>query len=132
MVGLPTPCGEEPSWNLEIFREGDGVACPWINGSQEKRGCSTLLTSEDVEPILPVRLLIDHGFNLTWTSSGIDIHHPRRGALRCWKRQGCPVMHRDEAVALMKELEELEVSSSVDDDVVQWWSERYPSVPWRC
>ena len=41
-------------------------------------------------------------------------------------------MHRDEAVALMKELEELEVSSSVDDDVVQWWSERYPSVPWRC
>ena len=38
-------------------------------------------------------------------------------------------MHRDEALALMKELEELEVNSSVDDDVVQWWSERYPSVP---
>ena len=34
---------------------------------KKKRGCSTLLTSEDVEPILPVRLLIDHGFNLTWT-----------------------------------------------------------------
>ena len=38
-------------------------------------------------------------------------------------------MHRDEALVLMKELEELEVNSSVDDDVVQWWSERYPSVP---
>ena len=96
---------------------------------RKKKGCSTPLTSDDIKRTLPVRLLIDHGFNLTWTSSGINIHHPRRGALRCWKRQGCPVMHREEALALMKELEELEVNSAVDDDVIAWWSERYPNVP---
>ena len=96
---------------------------------RKKKSCSTLLTSDDIEPILPVRLLIDHGFNLTWTSSGINIHHPRRGALRCWKRQGCPVMHREEALALMKDLEQLEVKSAVDDEAIAWWSERYPKVP---
>ena len=37
-------------------------------------------------------------------------------------------MHREEALALMKELEELEVNSAVDD-VIAWWSARYPNVP---
>ena len=30
---------------------------------RKKKGCSTLLTNDDIERTLPVRLLIDHGFS---------------------------------------------------------------------
>ncbi|CAL1138091.1 unnamed protein product [Cladocopium goreaui] len=123
---------EERRGTKSELENSEPVTVELAHGStvlRKKKSCSTLLTSDDIEPILPVRLLIDHGFNLTWTSSGINIHHPRRGALRCWKRQGCPVMHREEALALMKDLEQLEVKSAVDDEAIAWWSERYPKVP---
>eukprot|EP00435_Cladocopium_sp_Y103_P000255 s3738_g1.t1 len=38
-------------------------------------------------------------------------------------------VRRDEALALLKELEDLEVNSNVDDDVMVWWQQRYPNVP---
>eukprot|EP00435_Cladocopium_sp_Y103_P074668 s444_g50.t1 len=110
--------------------EAEAVTVELAHGTtvlHKMKGCGTLLTKEDIEPIVPVRLLIDHGFKLSWKS--IDLHHPTRGPLRCWKRQGCPVMRRDEALALLKELEDLEVNSNVDDDVILWWQQRYPSAP---
>eukprot|EP00435_Cladocopium_sp_Y103_P055960 s898_g18.t1 len=51
-----------------------------------KAGCRTLLSKEDVEPIIPVRQLIDAGYQLKWSSSEVSIWHPSKGAIRCWRR----------------------------------------------
>ena len=34
-------------------------------------GCSTLFADEEVEPIIPVRLLIDHGYQIKWDRAGL-------------------------------------------------------------
>ena len=55
-----------------------------------KAGRSTLLAKEDVEPIIPVRQLIEAGYQLKWGSSEISI--------KCWRRQCCQVMDRDDGL----------------------------------
>ena len=65
-----------------------------------KAGCSTLLAKEEVEPIIPVRQLIETGYQLKWSSSEVSIWHPTKGSIKCWRRQGCPVMDRDDGLAL--------------------------------
>ena len=57
---------------------------------KKKRHCSTLLTEEDVEPILPIRLLIDHGFTINWTATEIQIIHPKRGSPTLLEKTGMP------------------------------------------
>ena len=44
-----------------------------------KAGCSKLLFKEDVEPIIPVRQLIEAGYQLKWNSSEVSIWHPKKG-----------------------------------------------------
>ena len=92
-------------------------------------GCSTLFAEEEVEPIIPVRLLIDHGYQVKWDKSGCAIVHPLHGAIKSWRRSGCPVMEREAGLRLLHELEEKEMYSAADDEVMTWWKERYPEVP---
>ena len=73
-----------------------------------KRGCSTLLSREKIETIVPIRLLIDLAYKITWNSGGCTIRHPTKGALRCWRRQGCPIMDEEEALSLLYEVEKEE------------------------
>ena len=53
-----------------------------------------LLTKEPVEPIVPLRTLVEAGFVIDWTAKGCRIEHHRLGRLDCWLRSGCPVMER--------------------------------------
>ena len=92
-------------------------------------GCSTLFAEEEVEPIIPVRLLIDHGYQVKWDKTGCVIVHPQHGAIKSWRRAACPVMDRDAGLRLLHELEEKEKNATVDDGVQAWWKERYPEVP---
>ena len=67
----------------------------------------TLLSLEPVEPIIPLTMLVDEGFTITWSRNGCEIEHPRYAKLACTCQQGCPVMVRGEAL----NLEALEHSS---------------------
>eukprot|EP00438_Fugacium_kawagutii_P034049 Skav232724 [mRNA] locus=scaffold1843:794:1699:- [translate_table: standard] len=95
----------------------------------KREGSQTLLAREDVEPIIPLRLLIENGYKMTWTTDGVQIKHPQHGAIRCWRRQGCPVMDRQDGLALLHSLEELNVAPAVSPEVRAWWKKHYPNVP---
>ena len=66
---------------------------------------NTLLALDSVEPIIPLRLLADHGFKIEWQRDRCDISHPKHGRLECVRRQGCPVMERQAALNLLDSLE---------------------------
>ena len=98
----------------------------------------TLLSSAPVEPIVPLRGLVSLGYRIKWDSKGCLIHHEVLGPLKCWLRNGCPVVHEDHALVLIQELETLErkrrlgpklAGESVSQGVVDWWNEMFPSVP---
>ena len=115
---------------LEI-QEAEPVQVELAHGSTtlyRKRGCSTLLSREKIETIVPVRLLIDLGYKITWNSGGCTIRHPTKGALRCWRRQGCPIMDEEEALSLLSEVEK-EKQKGIADEIRHYWSLRFPNVP---
>ena len=68
-------------------------------------GTSALLTLDPVEPIIPLRMLVDAGFVVKWNAKGCIIDHPGHGRLHCWLRHGCPVMKRSAAMKLMDYLD---------------------------
>ena len=55
-----------------------------------KEGCSTLLSLDPVEPIIPLTLLVHHGFQIQWSKDGCVIKHPRQGPISCWLRGVAP------------------------------------------
>lgn len=63
-----------------------------------KENCSTLLSLDEVEPIIPLNLLVQHGFQVQWAKDGCVIKHPRQGPISCWLRGGCPVMDRNPCI----------------------------------
>ena len=71
----------------------------------KKCGSNTLLSREPVEPIIPLRLLVDQGYVIDGSSNSCRIKHPERGEVQCWRRQGCPVLSEEEGLKLLKELE---------------------------
>jgi hypothetical protein len=94
-------------------------------------GCSTLLSKEPIEVILPMRLLVENGYQVKWSSNECVIAHPVKGNLQCWRRQGCPVMREDEALLLLEELEKVETENGlgVGKDVEEWWRKYFPQIP---
>ena len=105
-------------WPLTLYK------CPWHN---------TLLALESVEPIIPLRLLVDRGFKIDWGRQRCDIFHPQHGRLDCVMRQRCPVMDRAAALQLLDSLERNGVGDryAPTPQEVDWWKERYPLVPRR-
>ena len=61
----------------------------------------TLLSMDMVEPIVPLRGLISLGYKIRWDSQGCTILHPQKGKIRCWLRNGCPVVTESSALSLM-------------------------------
>ena len=94
---------------------------------------NTLLALDNVEPIIPLRLLVDHGFKIDWQKDRCDISHPKHGNLQCVRRQGCPVMDRSEALSLLESLENGGVGDYCEPPAqeIEWWKEKYPQVPER-
>ncbi|CAL1162674.1 unnamed protein product [Cladocopium goreaui] len=94
---------------------------------------NTLLALNNVEPIIPLRLLVDHGFKIDWQKDRCDISHPKHGNLQCVRRQGCPVMDRSEALSLLESLENGGVGDYCEPPAqeIEWWKEKYPQVPER-
>ena len=91
---------------------------------------NTLLSLEDVEPIVPLHLLVPHGYRVDWRREGCVIHHPRLGPIRCSLRSGCPVMDRQEALDMLEEFEkENEKGVDVESCDRQWWSKHFPELP---
>lgn len=63
-----------------------------------------LLSTEDVEPIVPLRGLVSLGFKIRWDERGCPVFHPQRGRIRCWLRNGCPVVTEAHALGLISDV----------------------------
>ena len=99
----------------------------------------TILVEGGIEPIVPVRGLIDLGYKLQWSRSGCVVVHPKRGKISSWLRDGCPVVAEADALALIadieeaerKKVEDLNDEENLDEDIMGWWKRRFPQVPSR-
>ena len=68
----------------------------------------TLITLQQVQPIVPVSLVAALGYSVNWDKNGCDISHPRLGALPVSLSQGCPVVPEDVGLDLMNKVEKLQ------------------------
>ena len=147
--GIQEECDEDGQWQGKVALVDGGATHALRQGSKHelknatpvqvdlahgattlyrKANCSTLLTPDPIEPIVPMRVLINRGYSVSWTSRGCVITHPARGPLKTWRRQGCPVMREDDALALLAELEQWEEKGE-NPEVLHYWKLRYPQVP---
>ena len=92
----------------------------------------TLLSKTPIEPIVPLHRFVHMGYKIEWSASGCKIFHPSLGVIQCYLRNGCPVMDRDGALEILKEMERLD-SGGVDlqADELRWWKGHFPLVPDR-
>ena len=116
------------------LREAQPVAVELAHGRTtlyRKNGSSTLLSKEPIEVISPMRLLVENGYQVKWSANECVIAHPVKGNLKCWRRQGCPVMREDEALLLLEELEKIEIENGLEvgKDVEEWWRKYFPQIP---
>ena len=99
----------------------------------------TLLSADAVEPIVPVRGLIELGYKMVWSRSGCAVEHPRKGKIVSRLREGCPVVLEEDALLLIREIEEVERKKhddvyreeNLEEELLTWWSQRFPEVPAR-
>ena len=90
----------------------------------------TLLSLEEIEPIIPVHMLINQGYKLDWQKHHCVFRHSAKADIHCTLRGGCPVMDRDEALELLETFEtEQRIGSPMDEKELQWWVQRFPEVP---
>ena len=88
----------------------------------KKPGSMTLLSKDEVEPIIPLRMLVENGYMLKWSAAGCEISHPDHGRIRCWRRSGCPVMNREEALKLLYQLENVEKANEIPEVPAAVWA----------
>ena len=98
----------------------------------------TLLTTSEVEPIVPLRGVVDLGYKIKWDRNGCVVMHPVHGKLVCWLRNGCPVVREEHALQLIRDMEDMErtrksqpklAGHTVSDEVKVWWKQNFPEVP---
>ena len=91
-------------------------------------GTSALLTLDPVEPIIPLRMLVNAGFVVKWNAKGCHIDQPGHGRIHCWLRHGCPFMKRSAAMKLMDFLDAPDGHAAVTTDR-EWWLQQFPHLP---
>ena len=100
----------------------------------------TLLPEGPVEPIVPLRGLVELGYTITWSRAGCVVKHPRLGNIECWLRSGCPVVRKDHALALITEIEHMEMEKRINhrltleeptEKTKKWWGSGFPETPDR-
>ena len=71
-----------------------------------------MVASPEVEPIVPLgRLVRRLGCKMGWDEEGmVLLHHPNRGRLRVYEKEGCPHVESAIALELIEELDQQEVS----------------------
>ena len=90
----------------------------------------TLLSLHEVEPILPLHLLVSKGYRVVWKTDGCRISHPSYGQVNCSMRQGCPVMPRAEALEMLHRFEmEEKLGMYLKEKERTWWKQHFPEVP---
>ena len=71
--------------------------------------------AEGVQPIVPLKpLIMDLGCSLTWSRSHLKLVHPRHGQLKVELRGRCPEVAVNDALALIRELEEVQLKQLED------------------
>ena len=68
----------------------------------------TLLSEDDVQPLIPVSKLIDLGCTMSWGKDRCRIDHIQHGAIPILMEQGCPTVDLEWGRRLMQEVEEME------------------------
>ena len=69
-----------------------------------------LIGDKDTEPIIPMGLLTKClACDIQWTSEGLNVLHPDLGQLDVIIDHGCPMLERNQALLLIKQLEDLTV-----------------------
>ena len=101
--GLRTAAGWERK-DLEPVQVELALGSTWLYRHKSHR---TLLSLEEVEPIVPLHRLVAMGFKIEWTSKGCRIFQPSRGVIPCSLRGGCPTMDRGDALLLLEEMEKV-------------------------
>ena len=65
----------------------------------------TLLTTEDVCPIVPLGAVMKMGAKLHWESNNCRLQHPTLGNMRVWVDNNCPYVSADDGRRLVEEIE---------------------------
>ena len=110
-------------------RRRSGITIKLAHGSTtlyQKEGIRSLLSLDPVEPIIPLRMLIERGFKVNWSSSGCTIRLEKGPPLACWLRNGCPVMERGSALHLLSVLEAEEDPEGLENE-----AEALAGCPWN-
>ena len=98
------------------WQECDVVLVELAHGSVELKQdplTGTILTEHAVEPIVPLRGLIELGSVIKWGAQGCEIKHPSRGTIQCWLRNGCPVVSEKLALGLIHDAESMELAKTI-------------------
>ena len=89
---------------LQELAGADPVVVELAHGSVELKQhvlTGTILTEHAVEPVVPLRGLIDLGFVIKWNAHGSEIKRPSKGTTQCRLRNGCPVVSEKHALGLI-------------------------------
>ena len=80
------------------------------------------------------------GYAITWSRAGCVVRHPRLGNVECWLGSGCPVVRKDHALALITEIEHMEMGKRTNhrltleeptEKTKRRWGSRFPETPER-
>ena len=121
----------------EILSELRDVAVVLASGEKKmlkmSKGGSMVTSELDIEPIIPMGILVQMGCEIRWDSGEFEIHHPVRGRLEVdAKSTGCPQLARETTLELIQEWEMrptnqkkhmLSRLTKVDDGLVGWMRE---------
>ena len=88
-----------------------------------------IVGDDTVEPIVPLGLVVGKlGCTLQWTEDHLLINHPEWGQLPTVLKDGCPMVTKEVALALIKALEAEEIGglmkASVTEEPLMQWMER--------
>ena len=66
----------------------------------------TLLSEENVQPIVPVAKMTEVGYKVAWSQEQCRFEHPETGVVPTALQQGCPVVDLKTGMKIMEEVEE--------------------------
>ena len=93
-----------------------------------------------MEPIVPLRGLVELGYTSSLGPVQDVLKHPQLENTECGLRSGCPVVRKDHALALITEIEHMEMEKRTNhrltleeptEKTKKWWGSRFPETPER-
>ena len=70
----------------------------------------SLLTKDDLQPIVPLGMLTQHGCKMRWHRDGCALTHAKLGEVKVTVRDNCPYVTNDVGLKLIRELETAETN----------------------